>query len=82
MRLGCLSHALLTREAIRSQGVPFAGWIANRMPTEMPLANANIDTLSSRFGMGPLGVVPSGSPGDRETPPGWAIEAAEKLLSP
>ncbi len=31
LRLGCLNHALLTREAIRSQGLPFAGWIANKM---------------------------------------------------
>jgi dethiobiotin synthetase len=82
LRLGCLNHALLTREAIRSQGVPFAGWIANRMHTEMPLADANIDTLSSRFGMSPLGVVPSGSPGAAAAPPAWAIQAAEKLLSP
>src|SRR5688572_28229308 len=59
LRLGCLNHALLTREAIRSQGVPFAGWIANQLHTEMPLAAANIDTLSSRLGAGPLGIVPS-----------------------
>jgi len=26
MRLGCLNHALLTAEAIRSRGLPFAGW--------------------------------------------------------
>ena len=44
MRLGCLNHALLTREAIRSYGLPFAGWIANKMHGEMALAGANIDT--------------------------------------
>lgn len=82
MRLGCLNHALLTREAIRSQAVPFAGWIANRMPESMALADANIDTLTSRFGVSPLGVVPSGSPGAGAAAPAWAIEAAEKLLSP
>jgi dethiobiotin synthetase len=60
LRLGCLNHALLTRDAIRCAGLPFAGWIANRMPTEMPLANANIETLASRFGVPPLGVVPAG----------------------
>ena len=62
LRLGCLNHALLTREAIRSQGLPFAGWIANKMQAEMPLADANIDTLATRFGKGPLAVVPSGFP--------------------
>jgi len=63
MRLGCLNHALLTREAIRSSGLPFAGWIANKMHHEMPLVSANIDTLASRFGVPPLGIVPSGSGG-------------------
>ena len=52
MRLGCLNHALLTREAIRSYGLPFAGWIANKMRSEMALAGANIDSLASRFGAG------------------------------
>ena len=61
LRLGCLNHALLTREAIRSSGLPFAGWIANKMATEMPLANANIESLTSRFGVAPLAVVPAGA---------------------
>lgn len=81
LRLGCLNHALLTRAAIRSQGLPFAGWIANRMSDEMPLANANIDTLSSRFGAAPLGIVPSGIPAPGTAPPSWAREAAERLVS-
>jgi dethiobiotin synthetase len=81
LRLGCLNHALLTREAIRSQGVPFAGWIANKMRVEMDLANANIDTLASRFGSSPLGTVPSGIPGPEAGVPGWAAEVAEKLVS-
>jgi dethiobiotin synthetase len=81
LRLGCLNHALLTREAIRSQGLPFAGWVANKMATEMPLADANIDTLASRFGMGPLGVVPSGIPARDQGLPAWAVPMAEKLVS-
>ena len=82
LRLGCLNHALLTREAIRSQGVPFAGWIANKMRAEMPLADANIDSLATRFGMGPLSTVPSGSPGVGECSPAWASQVAgERLVS-
>jgi dethiobiotin synthetase len=81
LRLGCLNHALLTREAIRSQGIPFAGWIANKMRTEMPLANDNIDTLATRFGVSPLGTVPSGNPGGEAGVPTWAAEVAEKLVS-
>ena len=81
LRLGCLNHALLTREAIRSQSLPFAGWIANRMAVEMPLAEANIETLASRFGVSPLATVPSGSPGAGGTPPAWAREVADRLVS-
>jgi dethiobiotin synthetase len=82
LRLGCLNHALLTREAIRSQGLPLAGWIANKMHAEMPLAAANIDTLATRFGMGPLATVPSGLPGSAGELPAWASEVAERLVSP
>jgi dethiobiotin synthetase len=81
LRLGCLNHALLSREAIRSQGLPFAGWIANRMPTEMALARENIDTLTSRFGTSPLGTVPSGIPAAESGVPAWATEVAKKLVS-
>ena len=77
LRLGCLNHALLTREAIRSSALPFAGWIANKMAVEMPLANANIETLSSRFGVSPLAIVPAGA----APAPDWADEAANKLVS-
>ena len=85
MRLGCLNHALLTREAIRSFGLPFAGWIANKMHTEMALAHANIDSLSNRFGVAPLGIVPAGSawqPTGGVDAPAWAVEVAGKLVSP
>jgi dethiobiotin synthetase len=85
MRLGCLNHALLTREAIRARGLPFGGWIANKLATEMPLCAANIDTLVSRFGMAPLGVVPSGfgpEGTDSKSVPAWAVEAGKNLVSP
>jgi dethiobiotin synthetase len=85
IRLGCLNHALLTREALRARGMIFAGWIANKLATEMPLANANIDTLSSRFGAAPLAVVPAGvmKPGAGQNPlPRWAEDVAKRLLTP
>ncbi|MEO8018612.1 MAG: dethiobiotin synthase [Pseudomonadota bacterium] len=82
LRLGCLNHALLTREAIRSSGLPFAGWIANKMREEMPLASANIETLASRFGMAPLATVPAGNLPPAAVVPAWAAEAATKLVSP
>ena len=78
MRLGCLNHALLTREAIRARGIHFAGWIANKLTTEMPLANENIATLAARFGADPLGVVPTGN----SPITNWAETAGKKLVSP
>ena len=85
MRLGCLNHALLTRDAIRARALPFAGWIANGLASEMPLCAANIDTLTSRFGAPPLGVVPSGTSAKSaaaDAAPEWAFEAAKNLVSP
>ena len=82
LRLGCLNHALLTRDALRARGLRFAGWIANRMATEMPLVAANIETLSSRFGMAPAGIVPASGMASGQAVPAWATEAAIKLVSP
>jgi len=47
LRLGCLSHALLTAEAIRSRGLSLAGWVANRIDPSMEEAEANLTTLHS-----------------------------------
>ena len=84
MRLGCLNHALLTREAIRSRGLRFAGWVANRLQDEMPLVNENIETLTQRFGRAPLGTVPAGVA--RQQPLGglepWAFEIVEESRKP
>jgi dethiobiotin synthetase len=82
LRLGCLNHALLTRDAVRARGLRFAGWIANKLQAEMPLATANVDTLSNRFGMAPLAVVPLGTDPRSEPKASWAEEAAKKLVSP
>jgi dethiobiotin synthetase len=82
VRLGCLNHALLTRDAIRARGMVFAGWVANKLATEMPLANANIETLTSRFGLEPLATVPACASIDPAMHPRWANEVVERLLSP
>jgi len=85
LRLGCLNHALLTRDALRACELGFAGWVANNLAEEMPFAAANIETLSSRFGAAPLAVMPVGQSGTdlRSIPAAeWAIEAAKKLVSP
>jgi dethiobiotin synthetase len=82
LRLGCLNHALLTRDAIRSRGLRFAGWVANRLHEEMPLVRENTATLSQRFGKAPLGTVPAGAAkASREGLAPWASEIAKNLVS-
>jgi dethiobiotin synthetase len=81
MRLGCLNHALLARAAIRSSGLPFAGWIANGLAAPMAHARENVETLATRFGRPPLAVVPPGTDPHPSRPPDWAIEGAGNLLS-
>jgi dethiobiotin synthetase len=65
MRLGCLSHALLTAEAIVARGLTLAGWVANRIDPALTLADENIDTLRRRFatpGLGGAGGLPYAVP--------------------
>lgn len=45
LRLGCLNHALLTRDAIAARGLHLAGWIANRIDPAMPEQEANVEYL-------------------------------------
>lgn len=45
MKLGCLSHALLTAEAIGRDGLVLHGWIANDLGEPMPQLEENIATL-------------------------------------
>ena len=49
MRLGCLNHALLTAEAIRREGVPLAGWIANQIDPAMTRVEENTSALAERI---------------------------------
>ena len=67
IRLGCINHALLTAEAIRRDGVVFAGWVANRVQSDaMAFEEENIQTLK-RMMPGPcIGVLPYSSPLDIE----------------
>ncbi|OYD77140.1 dethiobiotin synthase [Paraburkholderia hospita] len=66
MRLGCISHALLTAEAIAARGLPIAGWVANRVDPEMLFPDENIAALRGRldrqYGAPLLGIVPHLSP--------------------
>lgn len=58
LRLGCLNHALLTTEAIRSRGLKLTGWIANGIDPDMPWPEENITALKERIAAPLLGYLP------------------------
>lgn len=58
MKLGCINHALLSAEAIRADGLPLAGWVANRVDPEMACFDENLATLNAMLPAPCLGVVP------------------------
>ncbi len=49
MKLGCINHALLTAEAILSDGLPLQGWLANWLDPHMREPEANLATLQARM---------------------------------
>jgi dethiobiotin synthetase len=49
LRLGCLSHALLTCVAIRARGLELAGWIANSVDPAMDRPDENVAALDRRL---------------------------------
>ncbi|HEU4458345.1 MAG TPA: dethiobiotin synthase [Methylibium sp.] len=49
LRLGCLNHALLTRDAIRARGLRLAGWVANRLDPSMPAQDENLAYLAEQL---------------------------------
>lgn len=58
LRLGCLNHALLTAEAVRSRGLELAGWVANSIEPVMLRREENIRSLDERLGAPRWGEVP------------------------
>ncbi|NLO80874.1 MAG: dethiobiotin synthase [Xanthomonadaceae bacterium] len=58
VRLGCLSHALLTVEAVQADGLRLAGWIANLIDPADPLAEAQVEDLRARLPAPLLGTLP------------------------
>lgn len=58
IRLGCISHARLTCEAVQASGVPCAGWIATCLDKDMLCRQENIRTLRRSLPVPLLGVLP------------------------
>jgi len=58
LRLGCISHALLTAEAIAARGLKLVGWVANTVDENMRYAEDNVEALAQRLPAPLLGCVP------------------------
>ncbi|UTT84476.1 dethiobiotin synthase [Vibrio pelagius] len=58
IKLGCLSHALLTAEAIRADGLNLVGWVANRINPGTEHYADIIAMLEDKLGAPKLGEIP------------------------
>ena len=58
LRLGCLSHALLTIEAIVRRDLVLAGWVVNEIDPGMAFVDENIAALAARIPAPLLGRIP------------------------
>ena len=57
MRLGCLSHALLTQQAIAASGCRLVAWVANSVDGTAP--EGYVEALNDALGAPCLGILPS-----------------------
>lgn len=53
-RLGCINHALLSRQAIAASGLPLAGWVYNRVDPDMEAADEVLKSLETLLGAPPI----------------------------
>lgn len=58
IKLGCLSHALLTAEVIKSDGLNLVGWVANRVNPGTEHYADIIEMLETRLAVPKLGEIP------------------------
>ena len=79
LKLGCLSHARLTLDAIRASGLPFAGWIASEVDQKMLERDDNMRALERIFGQNALFSLPWSADGSADA--GRAASALAQLLS-
>jgi len=85
LRLGCISHALLSARAIAHDGRELLGWIGNQVDPAMLCVDENLATLRERVAAPCLGVLPYAStPDPRELAPllGGAVDAITSFAYP
>jgi dethiobiotin synthetase len=81
LRLGCLNHALLTKEAIEASGVEFAGWVANAIDPKLERAAQNLSSLERMLGSEPLAVFPFAPDGQPDVRHGEHLARRLSLIS-
>jgi dethiobiotin synthetase len=82
LKLGCLNHAQLSWRAVRSDGVPLAGWVASAIDPHMLRVAGNLETLERVLGKPPLAVVPHlQNAGDPHALAPLARELATRVIS-
>ena len=64
VRLGCISHSLLTVEAIQRRGLCFGGWVGSCLDPDMPALPENLRTLDKVLTAPRLGLIPWLEQGD------------------
>lgn len=57
IRLGCINHALLTVEAIKTRGLTLAGWVANEIDPNSRTFAENLTSLQQRIAAPCLSVI-------------------------
>ncbi len=82
LRLGCLNHALLSAEAIRADGLAFAGWVANQVDASYDTVKESIETLTQRLAMPPLACLPYHARPDPERCADHLYAGLSRLLPP
>jgi dethiobiotin synthetase len=58
LRLGCISHSLLTIESIVARNLVLAGWVVNEIDPDMAYADENVEALLQRIPAPLLGRIP------------------------
>lgn len=58
IKLGCINHALLTAQAVKTAGIPLVGWIANGIQPQGKWHTEYLATLKSRISAPLIGEIP------------------------
>lgn len=62
LRLGCLSHALLSARAVQADGLPLLGWIGSAIDPQLGFASDYRAALCQRLSVPCLGILEQGAP--------------------